>query len=132
MPPTSRKLASEVAFIFDEANIPNMVFGWTGLTLAGANFNIREVKFVIPDAYIDAATKVLIEAGYDFHCTHPNCPELQADRGKDRNKNSNSDPALQIDRYHAVEAAHFHLDNSAYLLSLHRKSEVFGGFMMRR
>ncbi|KAL4969094.1 uncharacterized protein BDV14DRAFT_117642 [Aspergillus stella-maris] len=127
MPPISRKLASEVAFILDEANIPNMVFGWIGLTLSGANFNIREIEFVIPDAFIDAATNVLVEAGYDFHCTHPDCPELQADRDKERNRtggNSNSDPALQIDRYHTVGAAHFHIDNWAYLLTLYKKSEV--------
>ncbi|KAL4796399.1 hypothetical protein BDV19DRAFT_388225 [Aspergillus venezuelensis] len=129
MPPVSRRLASEVAFILDEADIPNMVFGWIGLTLSGTNFGIREIEFVIPDASISTATKVLIEAGYDFHCTHPACPELQGDRDRDRNRtgrnnNSNSDPALQIDRYHPVGASHFHLDNWAYLLTLYKKSDV--------
>ncbi|KAL4937465.1 hypothetical protein BDV06DRAFT_226915 [Aspergillus oleicola] len=123
MPPISRKLASEVAFILDEASIPNMVFGWIGLTLAGSNFGIREVEFVIPDAYIDAAVTALVKAGYDFLCQHPECPELRVDRDQGR-EDANADAMLQIDRFHAVEAAHFHLDNWGYLLSLHKKSEV--------
>ncbi|KAL4930187.1 uncharacterized protein BDV17DRAFT_290165 [Aspergillus undulatus] len=122
MPPTSQRLASLVAFLLDEAHIPNMIFGWTGLTLTGCTFNIREIEFVIPDHLISSATNTLTNAGYSFLCTHPKCPELHVDRDKDRNVNS--DPLLQIDRYHSVETAHFHLDDWRYLLSFHKKSEV--------
>ncbi|KAL4749330.1 hypothetical protein BDW72DRAFT_204872 [Aspergillus terricola var. indicus] len=117
----SKKLASDVAFCLDEANVPNLLFGWLALSLAGSRQIINEVDFVIPDAQMPTATATLVAAGYPL-CTDASCVELNYDRVGDRSQDIGMITAKN--RYHPVPAAHFHFELGQYLLSLHMQSSL--------
>ncbi|RDW65731.1 uncharacterized protein DSM5745_09470 [Aspergillus mulundensis] len=117
----SRKLATDVAFYLDEANIANVLFGWQGLILVGNRMVDGEVDFVIPDAQMPTAIKALESVGY-LRCNEPDCVELNSDRmGPDE---QNGYLVIKRNRCHRVAAAHFHFEAKQYLLSLHLQSSL--------
>ncbi|KAL4907857.1 hypothetical protein BDW74DRAFT_113054 [Aspergillus multicolor] len=136
VPKNGGKLAFDVARLLDQDSIPNVLWGWLGLSLVASDQGNREVEFVIPDNQIDDARKSLATAGFTV-CTNPKCPELCEDRfpedqwrptfrlmGIER-QNATVGAITSFDRYHPVAAAHYHVERQSAeyrILSLHRKS----------
>ncbi|KAI9931099.1 hypothetical protein MW887_010756 [Aspergillus wentii] len=102
-------LAATVAYLFDEAPIPHLLWGWLAIALTGENNASRRIEFVIPDEFIEIAGRTLQEAGFPL-CSNRACPKLQHNR-------FNS----------PVPDVHFHLDEiDRYynILALYSKSST--------
>ncbi|KAL3478050.1 hypothetical protein BJX99DRAFT_256817 [Aspergillus californicus] len=129
--------AADVAKVLDQAQVPNLLFGFWAVGLHGSDRAYPEIDFVIPDAKLQLSIDTLITAGLDI-CTKTDCTELRVDRcplahqlavGRSRGPVHISAyrPILCRNRYHAIADAHFHLE-SRYtyytVLSLYKQSEI--------
>ncbi|KAL4902901.1 hypothetical protein BDW74DRAFT_180199 [Aspergillus multicolor] len=105
----AKKIATNVASHLDQAKIPNVLFGWLAVTLAGGCKPMTEVDFVIPDAYMPAAVIALTQAMYNSRSA-----------GHGDRKYSET----LVNNYHPVPAAHYHLESNKFVLFLHIQSSL--------
>ncbi|KAI9932212.1 hypothetical protein ASPWEDRAFT_171661 [Aspergillus wentii DTO 134E9] len=101
-------LAAEVAEIFDEAQVPHLLWGHLALALIGDDCHPSELEFVIPDEQIKAASDTLYEAGFCI-CGKSDCPELRTNQ------------------FYPIADVHFHLEGMTeehHTLSLFSKSSM--------
>ncbi|PLB48370.1 hypothetical protein P170DRAFT_476988 [Aspergillus steynii IBT 23096] len=119
--PIFNRIAPNVAFYLDRANVPNLLFGWLAIGLADTGKDSSEVDFVIPDAQMPAAIASLVAADYPL-CTDTKCGELESDRltGYARQKEF---PFTWKHHYHPKPSAHFHMGGTN-ILSLHVQSAL--------
>ncbi|KAL3469583.1 hypothetical protein BJX99DRAFT_265046 [Aspergillus californicus] len=134
-PAVGVELASKAARILDQANVPNILWGWIALGLCGARTGHGDIDFVIPDDSIEQATLALERSGYQM-CTSEECNELKNDRCWELAHEDNptwetiiADDTLDgaSNRYHPVPLVHFHVyeGRRPSVISLQCKSEIF-------
>ncbi|KAL4908489.1 hypothetical protein BDW74DRAFT_147514 [Aspergillus multicolor] len=92
------------------------------MSLAGGKEISTEIDFVIPKKQMPAAIITLTETANYPLCRDSTCNELNYDRVTDYCQDQ--DLIMSSNRYHSVPAAHFHLQNSKFILSLHLQSTL--------
>ncbi|KAI9375904.1 hypothetical protein BJX61DRAFT_539359 [Aspergillus egyptiacus] len=127
--PGVKAAAATIAELLDRARVPNILFGWTAMSLVGDDAGFGEIEFVIPDAMMTSATAAL-EAGGDALCRDTSCFELRFDRlpsiellGFLGLLDADAMLAAPHNRFHIVGSAHFHLP-AGYILSLYSQSSL--------
>ncbi|CEL00794.1 hypothetical protein ASPCAL00390 [Aspergillus calidoustus] len=106
-------IASEASRMLHSVNIANVLYSWLAMNLAGVETNSLEVELVVNDNTVQAAIGVFQNFG---QCTDSRCNELLV-----RRRNVESPQRLH---YHPVPAAHYHMGNGQYLLSLFIKTAI--------
>ncbi|KAL3483811.1 hypothetical protein BJX62DRAFT_69315 [Aspergillus germanicus] len=109
----TKMIASEASRMLHGASIPSALYGWEAMNLAGVQTNSLEVELMVNDNTVQAAIAVFQEFG---QCTDSRCNALLV-----RRRNVESPQRLH---YHPVPAAHYHMGNGQYLLSLFLKSAI--------
>jgi hypothetical protein len=109
----TKMIASEASRMLHGASIPNVLYGWEAMNLAGVQTNSLEVELVVNDNTVQAAIAIFQKFG---QCADSRCNELLV-----RRRNVESPQRLH---YHPVPAAHYHMRNGQYLLSLFLKSAI--------
>ncbi|KAL3481738.1 hypothetical protein BJX99DRAFT_253265 [Aspergillus californicus] len=111
------RVAAMIAKILDEAEIPNILWGWAAVGLSGATRTFPEVDFIIADHYIAQA---IMELGKTFPtCKDGKCLEWKGDRV---GASQNMARITAHNQWHHPAVTHYHL--GAVILSLQKKTEL--------
>ncbi|KAL4886950.1 hypothetical protein BJY04DRAFT_44145 [Aspergillus karnatakaensis] len=119
----AKHLAVHVAYYLDQANVPNILFGWLAMSLAEIDRTCKQVDFVIRDDMIERATEVLHDLEI-IPCANYHCSERNVDRCATVPGRWRGFDRRIIGRYQPVAAEHFHLENGEYVISLHARSSL--------
>ncbi|KAL3470337.1 hypothetical protein BJX99DRAFT_264329 [Aspergillus californicus] len=118
--PHANKVAAGIAQILDKAKVPNVLFGWTGLSLVGENHEFCEIDFVAEDNMIQAAQHALGLSASDILPEKARIAEICF--GKELGPlNRAINLVCSWNRFHPVAPTHFHLPSDR-TVSLYTKS----------